>query len=43
VAPFLIVAREAITNAAAGEDPEMRRIANNILADLRQIDSKQKP
>jgi hypothetical protein len=43
VAPFLVVAREAITNAAASEDSEIRRLANGILADLRPIDSKQKP
>lgn len=42
-APLLVVAREAVTNAAASEDPEICRLANGILADLRRIDSKQKP
>jgi len=43
MAPLLVAAREAVTKMAASEDPETRRLANKILADLRHHDSKQKP
>jgi len=43
MAPLLVAARKAVTRMAASEDPEIRRLANKILADLRHHESKQKP
>jgi hypothetical protein len=43
VAPSLVVAREAVTKAAASDDPEIRRLANEILVNLIRLDSEGKP
>lgn len=43
MAPSLVAAREAVAKTAASDDPDKRRLANQILADLNRFDSQQKP